>query len=323
MAHRRIGKPQRSRLAVVLLAMVLASSGLCTAARSQPQTRALPAAAPSARPAAQAYRFAETRQIVELVDAAVAEIESRGEEAYADLRRSGSRWYQDDTYVFVWELNGNRLVYPPDPSGEQTNQSGLTDTGGKPIGRLFLEAARSASGYGWVHYQWPRPGQATLEWKSTYIRRATTPDGLDVLVGSGHYQPRIEELFVVAEVDAAARLIAEQGRSAFSVIRDPRNRFYFHDTYVFVITPAGEELVNPAFPGLEGKNVLDIKDANGRLFVREFVSRALTRGSGWVSYLWPRPEEPSRPVHKLTYVKQVTTPDGESLIVAAGLYPTP
>lgn len=306
-----------------MLALVLAGSAVRSAASSRPETRALPAAGSTARPAAEAYRFAETRQIVELVDAAVAAIEARGQEAFADLRRSGSRWFQDDTYVFVWELNGNRLVYPPDPSGEQTNQSGLMDAGGKPLGRMLLEVARSAPGHGWVHYQWPRPGQTSLEWKSTYIRRATTPDGLAVLVGSGNYQPRIEELFVVAEVDAAARLIAEQGRSAFSVIRDPRNRFYFHDTYVFVITPTGEQLVNPAFSALEGRNVLEIKDVSGRLFVREFVALALSQGSGWVSYFWPRPQEPTRPVHKLTYVKQVTSPDGESLIVAAGLYPSP
>jgi signal transduction histidine kinase len=162
-----------------------------------------------------------------------------------------------------------------------------------------------------------------VEWKSAYVRRATTPSGVDVLVGSGNYQPRIETLFVTAEVDAAAEMIATQGREAFATIRDPKNRFYFHDTYVFVITPGGEELVNPAFPGLEGKNVLEMKDASGKLFVRDFVATALTRGSGWVRYLWPRPQEPSRPVPKLTYVRKVITPEGEPLIVAAGLYPVP
>jgi hypothetical protein len=47
------------------------------------------------------------------------------------------------------------------------------------------------------------------------------------LIGSGNHQPRIEPGFTVAEVDAAAALIAEQGEMAFPLIRHPKGRFPF------------------------------------------------------------------------------------------------
>ena len=45
-----------------------------------------------------------------------------------------------------------------------------------------------------------------------------------------------------------------------------------------------------------------------------------SQGSGWVRYLWPRPSDPTRPVPKLTYVREVKTPQGETLVVGSGLY---
>jgi signal transduction histidine kinase len=312
----------RTAVAILLAAGVLGLGPVLPAVRSAPVPAAPePTTAAGLKPGEDSYHFPETRRIVRLVDAAATAIQTRGEAAFVEFRRPGSRWFEGDIYVFVWDLDGLRLVYPPDPKGEQTNQAGLTDAGGKPIGRQFLEAARSPAGQGWVHYQWPRPGTKKLEWKSAYIRRARSPEGRAVLVGSGNYQPRIEPAFIVAELEAAAALIARQGENAFSRIRDPKSRFFFHDTYVFALTPAGVEVLNPAFPALEGKNVLAMKDASGKPFVREFIDLAMTRGSGWVRYLWPRPEDPTRPVPKRTYVKRVTTPEGDPLVLGAGLYP--
>jgi signal transduction histidine kinase len=50
------------------------------------------------------------------------------------------------------------------------------------------------------------------------------------------------------------------------------------------------------------------------------IDLALRQGSGWTTYLWPRPNGSRTPVRKTTYVQRVQTPDGETLIVGAGLY---
>jgi signal transduction histidine kinase len=54
--------------------------------------------------------------------------------------------------------------------------------------------------------------------------------------------------------------------------------------------------------------------------VQEMIDLALRQGSGWTTYLWPRPNGSRTPVRKTTYVQRVQTPDGETLIVGAGLY---
>ena len=62
-------------------------------------------------------------------------------------------------------------------------------------------------------------------------------------------------------------------------------------------------LVNPAFPNLEGKNLLDAKDTQGKPLIRDMIKVADTSGSGWVDYMWPKPGE-SVSTQKSTYVSR-------------------
>ena len=265
------------------------------------------------------YAYQETRDLVALVEAAAAAVQQEGEKVFPDFRKEGGRWFKGDHYVFVWDLKGNRYVYPPDLAHERQNLIDLKDVGGKPIGEMFVAAATNKEGRGWVHYQWNRPLELEPEWKSTYILRATAPSGKTYLVGSGIYQAVMEKPFVVEEVEAAAELLQQEGRAAFVTLRDPKSRFFFHDTYMFVITEKGIELVNPAFPALEGRNLWDMQDINGKYMVREFIELARKKGEGWVTYFWPKPGAPQMPVKKVTFVKKVLV-DKEPMIVAAGMY---
>ncbi|MFN9618981.1 MAG: cache domain-containing protein [Synechococcaceae cyanobacterium] len=268
------------------------------------------------------YERAETAALVAFVERAAAEIRSRGEASFADFRQPGGPWLEGDRYLFVWDLQGNRYVYPPDLEHESGNQLEMQDFTGRAVGRMLVEQAASPAGRGWVHYQWRRTNRDDRRpvWKSTYVLQATAPSGRTYLVGSGLYESPIEKAFVVQEVDAAAELLRRQGRAAFPLLRDRRGRFWFHETYVFVDTPAGVELVNPAFAAVEGRNILALRDLEGRPMVREYIDLAMQRGSGWTSYLWPRPDGSKTPARKHTYVRRVQTPTGETLIVGAGLY---
>jgi hypothetical protein len=113
-------------------------------------------------------------------------ISTDGEAAFSQFRVEGSYWFQGDTYIFVWQTDGLRLVYPPDVSGEGNNMTSLVDVTGKPIGQLFINAALSETGEGWVDYQWPKPGETTPSVKHTFIKGVEL-DGEVLLVGSGLY----------------------------------------------------------------------------------------------------------------------------------------
>jgi signal transduction histidine kinase len=124
--------------------------------------------------------------IKELVLDASDLIEDKGEDAFSEFRQEGTRWFHDDTYVFVWLTDGVRVVYPPDPSGEGKNMSTLLDVTGKAIGRLFIEIALSEEGEGWIDYRWPKLGETEPSSKQTYIKGVTV-DEQTFLVGSGFY----------------------------------------------------------------------------------------------------------------------------------------
>ena len=53
--------------------------------------------------------------------------------------------------------------------------------------------------------------------------------------------------------------------------------------------PAEHDLFHGAFPSLEGEHRKGVKDANGKLFVVDFENVVQSRGSGWVSYMFPKP----------------------------------
>ncbi len=270
------------------------------------------------QPEAVEYQYPETRELVRFVKAAADAIRREGEMIFPDFRQPDSRWFHGDRYLFVWNLHGNRYVYPPDPANEKGNMAGLKDINGKPIGRMFIDVVSGPSREGWVHYQWYQPNAPEPTWKSTYLIRADAPSGKRYLVGSGEYNLKVERVFVVDAVNRAATLLQQAGKEAFTSLRDKSSPFFFHDTYVFVTSADGIELVNPAFPALEGRSLMDTRDVNGKLLVREYINAAEKQGSAWVSYYWPRPGQ-REPVRKLTYVKKVSV-ENEILIVGAGIY---
>lgn len=268
---------------------------------------------------AQAYENADTRELVGLVVDAAGLVRARGEAAFSDFRAAGSRWRQAETYIFVLDLDGGMLVHP-DPALEGRNQIDLRDINGKPIIRGLIDAVTTHPGKsdGWYHYEWPVPGGLFPRWKSSYVRLAGAPSGKRYVIGSGMYNDRMERAFVVDMVQDAVARIEKNGAAAYPLLRDMKGAFVAKDAYVFVIDRNGVDLVNPAFPNLEGRNLLDVKDTLGKPLIREMLEVSRSKGSGWVDYMWPKPGE-SASTQKSTYVGTARV-GGESLLVGCGIY---
>ncbi len=257
-------------------------------------------------------------RMASLVREAAALLEQQGEKAYSQLRTRGSKWFHDDTYFFVWSMDGTRLFHAADPSLEGKSAVAVKDVLGRPYGQMMLDAAAGPSGEGWVHYQYPEPGSLFPAWKSTFVKRVVLPSGETRLVGAGVYDLQMDKAFIEDVVDRAAALVAERGRGAFDQLRDKTGPFVFMDVYVFVDTPDGVEQVNAAQPSLEGKNLLELKDVNGKAVTREAIEAATKRGSAWVEYSWFKPGH-NTAVKKQAYVRLVRSgPD--VFIVGSGMY---
>ena len=124
---------------------------------------------------------------------------------------------------------------------------------------------------------------------------------------------------IVDLVDKAAALTESKGKNAFPEFKKKGSKWFKGESYVFILDMNGVTLVHPASPELETKSTIDLKDANGKTFVRDFVETAKTKRSGWVDYMWPKPGEKT-PSKKRSYVKAAKLPNGEMVLVGAGTY---
>ncbi len=143
------------------------------------------------------------------------------------------------------------------------------------------------------------------------------------LANLNRYEQR-EVWGLVTLVNAAAFQIQRQGEKAFPAFREP-GRWFNPGTgrYLFIFDLAGNQVVNPAFPEVEGINRLDWRDAWGKLLfqlaIDKFSPEGENRTRWWTHYLWPRPGS-NKPDWKSVYLVRAQAPSGAYYIVAAGLY---
>ncbi|WP_048919968.1 cache domain-containing protein [Rufibacter radiotolerans] len=267
-----------------------------------------------------AVRAMTAPELMALVREAATVFEKKGEDAYLEFKRKGSKWYKDNTYFIVWDLKGRRAFHAADPKLAGSNAAGARDVLGRPYGKRILEEGNSPAGEGWLHYMYPEPGDIFPAWKSVFVKRVTFPNGQPYIIGSGIYHMQMDQTLIKDLVDRAAALVASKGKEAFPALRDKTGRYVFMDTYVFVESPTGDELVNGAQPSLEGTNLWNTKDLKGNYSVRDYITAVMQKDSAWVEYYWYKPNENTQS-KKLTYVRKVTHgPD--TYIVGAGFYPT-
>lgn len=114
----------------------------------------------------------------------------------------------------------------------------------------------------------------------------------------------------------AADLLSRQGLDKARPALTEEGPFRFGEIYVNVIDTNGTWLVYPPSPRNEGKSVLNVRDADGKLLVKEIIRLAVDQGEGWVEYRWLNPVS-NRIEPKQSYVKLV--PELPA-IVYVGLY---
>lgn len=259
-----------------------------------------------------------SRDLVAFVARAADLVSQQGTAACKAFSEEGGEWLEGERYVFVLDMTGTAICHPGQPILEGRNLSEVRDPDGKPIMKLILRQLERGGEEGWVHYLWPRPGQSVLGWKSTYVRRASAPDGTVMIVASGAYGLTLEKAFVIDRVNEATELLERDGRAAFDVLRDKAGGFLFYDAYVFVMSTEGVMLVNPPQTELEGTPVLDVEDREGVRPGQAMLELLSTEREGWVSYLWPRPGD-QKPSRKEAFVKKVKVGE-EEMVVGAGIY---
>jgi cytochrome c len=115
---------------------------------------------------------------------------------------------------------------------------------------------------------------------------------------------------------AIAFLKAHGQDKAFAEFSNPANAsFHQRDLYVYVYDMKGVCLVNGANPKMAGKNLLELRDGDGKYIIKGFIDMANSAaGMGWVEYKWPNPLTKTVDA-KAGYVEKF-----DQLIVGSGIY---
>lgn len=76
------------------------------------------------------------------------------------------------------------------------------------------------------------------------------------------------------------------------------------DLYPFIVDWSGVTLASGGNSVLVGKNLMALKDQDGRYLTQEIIAMAQGPGKGWLTYKWPNPT--TRLVEdKITYIEKM------------------
>jgi methyl-accepting chemotaxis protein len=81
-----------------------------------------------------------------------------------------------------------------------------------------------------------------------------------------------------------------------------KNLRYDSDDYFWINDLQPRMIMHPLKPEMDGKDLSDNKDPNGKRLFVSFVEKVKAEGAGFVDYYWPKPGQ-SKPVPKISYVK--------------------
>jgi cytochrome c len=120
-----------------------------------------------------------------------------------------------------------------------------------------------------------------------------------------------------AMVDAAVAHVKKVGPDqAFKDFTDKSNKdWQKKDLYVFAYSMQGVNVGHGANDKLVGKNLIELKDPNGKLLIQELRTTA-QKGGGWVEYDWPHPQT-KKIESKVSFVRKT---DGYDGFVGVGVY---
>jgi signal transduction histidine kinase len=113
---------------------------------------------------------------------------------------------------------------------------------------------------------------------------------------------------------AIAYLKAHGKEKAFAEINDPRGQFTDRDLYVVVYDMNGKNLAHGQNPRMIGKDLIDIRDGDGKYYMRERIEIAKTKGKGWQDYKFLDPLT-KKIEPKSMYVEKV-----DDVIIGCGIY---
>jgi len=105
------------------------------------------------------------------------------------------------------------------------------------------------------------------------------------------------------------------GRDKFlAEVGNGKGQFIDRDLYISVWSTKAVVLAHGANAKLVGKDIIDLKDADGKPFMREVVAKAASANNGWIEYKWVNP------VSKEIQLKSAYFEKVDDMLISTGHY---
>lgn len=118
-----------------------------------------------------------------------------------------------------------------------------------------------------------------------------------------------------AMVKKAVAYIKANGKDkAFAEFNNHQGKFTVKDLYITAYDLNGKCLAHGQNAKMVGKDLLELKDADGKFLIKERMETAKTKGKGWQDYKYTNPLSKSIE-QKTTYFEKY-----EDIVVAGGVY---
>lgn len=127
---------------------------------------------------------------------------------------------------------------------------------------------------------------------------------------------------LVALVEEAAALMERKGETAFPEFSRKASKWFNDQYYIFVYAVDGTCVFHPIEPELIGKNLMDLRDMDGKpviQFVTEVGRKPGQNAVAWIFYLWPD-KAGLMPLWKSAYIRKVIAPGDKTYLVGSGVY---
>jgi len=190
--------------------------------------------------------------------------------------------YGDNGYFWINDAKAVIIDHPIKPKLNGKDLSNFKDKGGKKIFSEFAKIA-SSNGEGFVDYVWPKPGFEKPQNKVSFVKMFKP---YNWVIGTGAY------------VSDVTTNIQEEAKATISKMKYGKSGyFWINDSNHIVV-------VHGAKASLAGKNLVDLKDPNGKYIYREIVKAANAKNEGGlVKYMWPKPNY-TEPKQKFSFVQK-------------------
>ena len=189
---------------------------------------------------------------------------------------------ENKDYFWINDMHPKMVMHPYKPKLNGKDLSDFKDPNGKKLFVEFTNVCRE-KGEGFVDYHWPKYGAEEPQPKLSYVKLYQP---WNWVIGTGVY------------IEVAEEKLKSNSAAVIEALRyGPENKDYF---WINDMNP--KMVMHPYKPQLNGNDLSNTKDPNGKKLFVEFANVCREKGEGFVDYYWPK-YGADEPQPKLSYVR--------------------